>query len=83
LRVAIPSSFSFDQSDLDSFFSQYGKIEKIKIFKTSEDQQGENTAYIFYGSYYSAVLALRVLQSIPDSDVIVKGKVCIDEDNSE
>jgi hypothetical protein len=36
LRVAIPSSFSFDQTDLDEFFSKYGKIEKIKVFKSSE-----------------------------------------------
>jgi RNA recognition motif-containing protein len=39
LRIAIPGSFSFSQSDMEEFFKRFGKIERI-VLKQNLDRSG-------------------------------------------
>jgi RNA recognition motif-containing protein len=74
LRISIPDSFSFSQSDMEEFFKKFGKIERIVLKQNvdrtnvSEDQprnkEAESLSYVIYSEYCSAILAMKVLNSI-------------------
>ena len=83
LRITIAGSFSFSQSDIEDFFKKYGKIEKViikqsnpKIMAEDSKKEQESTAYVFYSDYFSAVLALKVLNSTPEKERIIRAKLC-------
>jgi hypothetical protein len=46
------------------------------IEENQKTKESENVAYILFSQYYSAVIALRVLKSVPEKDRIVDAKVC-------
>lgn len=85
LRISIPARFSFSQTDIDEFFKKFGKIEKIVLKQSigkaiSEDQlkqkEGDSLAYIIYSEYCSAILAMKVLNSVTEKERIFSAKIC-------
>jgi RNA recognition motif-containing protein len=85
LRISIPDSFSFSQSDMEEFFKKFGKIERIVLKQNagkaqSEDQprakDPESLSYVIYSEYCSAILALKVLNSISEKERIFSAKIC-------
>jgi len=95
LRISLPGSFTFNQTDIEEFFRKYGKIENIILKQNSiknvnvEDQatnkiqKEESIAYIIYSEYFSALLALRVLNSMNEKERIISAKLCLTTSNSE
>lgn len=84
LRVTLEGTFSFCQKDLEDFFCKYGKIENIVIKQSntrlliddSLPKDQESIAYIIYIDYFSAILALKILNSVPEKERIVKVQLC-------
>lgn len=86
LRIAIPDTFSFSQSDMEEFFKKFGKIERIVLKQNvdrcgvSEEQprnkEAESLSYVIYSEYCSAILAMKVLNSISEKERIFSAKIC-------
>lgn len=85
LRIAIPDSFSFSQGDIEEFFKKFGRIERIvlkqNIGKTVVEEQlkskeGSSIAYVIYCEYCSAILAMKVLNSVSEKERIFTAKIC-------
>lgn len=86
LRISIPDSFSFSQADMEEFFKKFGKIERIVVKQSvdrtalSEDQprakDAESLTYVIYSEYCSAILAMKVLNSISEKERIFSAKIC-------
>jgi flagellin-specific chaperone FliS len=84
LRVTIPANFSFQKNDIEQFFEQFGRIENIIIKEpktldneNKKEAEGSNIAYVIFSQYFSAVVALKVLQSVSDKEKIVDAKICV------
>lgn len=86
LRIAIPDSFSFSQADMEEFFKKFGKVERI-VVKQSVDRSGlaeeqprnreaESLTYVIYSEYCSAILAMKVLNSLSEKERIFSAKIC-------
>lgn len=86
LRISIPDTFSFSQSDMEEFFKKFGKIERIVVKQSvdrsnlSEDQprnkEAESLTYVIYSEYCSAILAMKVLNSLSEKERIFSAKIC-------
>lgn len=91
LRLSIPSTFEFHKHDIEEFFNRFGRIENVIIkegkqreprdLQPAASEEGkvkepESVAYVIYLHHYSAVTALKVLQSISEKDRIVDARIC-------
>lgn len=97
MRVSIANTFEFHKNDIEEFFGRFGRIENVIIKESkqrdprdaaqqlTEDgrkpKESENVAYVIYSQHYSAVVALKVLQSISEKDRIIDARICY-TDNS-
>ena len=90
LRITISGTFTFSQNDIEDFFKKYGKIEKViikqsnfkMILEENKSKEQESIAYVIYSDYFSAVLALKVLNSTPEKERIIRAKLCVKSPSS-
>jgi hypothetical protein len=72
----------FEQKDIQQFFEKFGKVENVIIKQNNAKmfaddlrlKEQESIAYIIYPEYFSAVLALKVINS--EKERIVKAQIC-------
>ena len=81
--MTIANTFSFQKGDIEEFFEQFGRIENIVIKEPknwdqleTKQKDNENIAYIIFSHHHSAVVALKVLQSVSERDKIVDARIC-------
>lgn len=75
IRITLGGSFSFCQKDIEDFYGKFGKIENVIIKNnhnrlitedTAKSKEQESIAYVIYADYFSAILALKVMNSVAE-----------------
>lgn len=52
------------------------------ILEENKGKEQESIAYVIYSDYFSAVLALKVLNSTPEKERIIRAKLCVKSPSS-